>query len=611
MFDFIFISMPYSRFISKWFANIPNINLGIMQSFLKSKGKRVKTFHFHLDFLPFIKRYDPLIWEEFLNGSEQFGVEYMGLDYVFASLSFEDDYKRSKDIFNERLESMGLTLNHFEIVRKIARAFIDFCFSKIHPYLKGTELIGFSCSHYQLSSSLLLCSEIKKFYPKIKTIFGGKDCTGAFGYELMNRINFLDFVGTSECEATVESLIEFLHGNEDKIFNVLYRNKNGLIEKSETKPNLEINSLPFPEYDFRDFPLKLDEIILPIEFGRGCPWKRCTFCPDESYNIRFQTKTAKRLKEEIEYYQNISRELKNFFILDSDALKDRETIFELSRYLDGKGFIFHYAEFRAERIDREVLKSLLRFGKWASHFQIGIETFSERVLKLMNKGVSVLKNIEVLKAVAELKVPIQFNLFTCFPNMTTEDMIENNEVMDSILHILVRENILIYPGEFYLPTDCPIFLDIKNYSIERHTDSIFSCIFKDFPMPSYSNYPYPYQFYNDEEQYKVSQIIREKVEEIKSKKPEQNFMYYEICSGKLHITACFDGYIEDYIFDSIEKEVYLMAINKIQKVKDVAEHLRLKEEDIISILDDFEEKGLIIFSNDKKYFLSLALKHEI
>ncbi len=611
MFDFIFISMPYARFISKWFANIPNINLGIMQSFLKQKGKKVKTFHFHLDFLPFIKRYDPVAWEEFLNGSEQFGIEYMGLDYVFASLFFEDEYEKSKDLFSERLESIGLTLNHFEMMRNIAKAFIDFCLSKISPFLKGTKLVGFSCSHYQLSSSLLLCSEIKKKYPEIRAIFGGKDCTGAFGYELMNNIKFLDFVGTGECEVTVESLLKNLNGSENKIFNVLYREKNGSVVKSETKPNLEINSLPFPEYDFHEFPLTLEEIILPIEFGRGCPWKRCTFCPDESYNIKYQAKTAERLREEIEFYRNISDRLKNFFILDSDALKDKKTITELSHYLSKKGFTFHYAEFRAERMDRDVLSSLLRFGKWASHFQIGIETFSDRVLKLMNKGVSVLKNVEVLKAVAELRVPIQFNLFTCFPNMTTEDMIENNRVMDKIRHILVHKNILIYPGEFYLPTDCPVFHDTKKYRIERHTDSIFACIFKDFSMPSYSNYPYPYQFDNDEEQYRMSQIIREKVDEIKSKNPEENFILYDISSGKLKIVACLDGKVRNYTFESIEKEVYLAALDKVQKIKDLSERFGIKEEDLVSILENFENEGLIIFSNDKKSFLSLALKYEI
>jgi radical SAM superfamily enzyme YgiQ (UPF0313 family) len=607
--DFVFISMPYARFISRWFANVPNVNLGIMQAFLTRKGLRVKTFHFHLEFLPFIARQDPKLWENFLQGSEEFGVEYMGLDYVFASLLFEGMYESSRDFFIERLESIGLTIHDFENMRGLARFFIDSAFSRVTQYVKDARLVGFSCSHYQLSSSLLLCSRIKRVRPDILTVFGGKDCTGAFGYELMKNIGCVDFTGVSECEVTVDSLIEYINGNGKKIYNVLFRNEDGVIDKSESRPNMSLNSLPFPQYDFQDFTVPADEVILPLEFGRGCPWKKCTFCPDQSYNIICQTKRPDYLKAEIEYYQSISGDLRNFFILDSDALKDKKSILELSEYLQGKNLTFHYGEFRAERMDREVLRALLKFGTWATPFQIGIETFSDRVLKMMNKGVTVLKNVEVLKAGAELGVPVQFNLFTCYPGMTTQDMLENNKVMDLVTHILVFKNIQIYPGEFYLPTDCPVFLNIKNYEIKKHTHSVLSSLFRDFPMHSYSNYPYQYQFDNDEEQFRMSEIIRNKVQEIKSRHPSENFMVYEITSdGNLKIALARDGKREIYRFNSKTKDLYLSATEEIQYIDDVSKSLNLPPQEVLEILEDLHKKGLVLSSPDKKSFLSLATK---
>ena len=607
--DFIFVSMPYSRFISKWFSNVPNINLGIMQALLAEKGRSVKTFHFHLEFLPFLRNCDLHLWENFLMQSEQFGVEYMGLDYIFASLLFEDHYGKSKDLFRERLKSIGLTLNDFEKLREAARLFIESAFSRLSPYLDGTKLIGFSCSHYQLSSSLLMCSRIKHAYPDILTVFGGKDCSGSFAYELLKNIDFMDFVGISECEVTVDRLLEHINDDGKDFYNVLYRDETGKMARAPAKPNIPLNSLPFPQYDFEDFPIEPGEVVLPIEFGRGCPWKRCTFCPDESYNIQCQTKTADRVNAEIEYYQNISRDLRNFFILDSDALKDPKMFIELSKYLEGKDLIFHYAEFRAERMDREILSSILRFGKWASNFQIGIETFSERMLHhLMNKGVTVLKNVEVLKAAAELKAPIQFNLFTCFPMMTNDDLLENLRVMDRITHLLVCENILIYPGEFYLPTDCPVFLDVDHYGLKKQSGSIFSCIFEDFAMPSYSNYPYPYEFDNDDEQFRMSGIIRNKVDEIKSKSPADNYMFYEVSSEGLHIMVCHDGRETTHTLNARESEIYLTAIEKSQHINKLADELGIPFADVCSILDDFEQKGLILYSSDRKSFLSLATK---
>ena len=608
--DFIFVSMPYGKFDSRWFSNVPNINLGMVDAFLSEKGRQVKTFHWHLAFVPFLRGFNAEIRENFVKLAQQFGVEYLGLDYVFASLLFEDRYQASQEGFQERLEYIGLTLTDFEALRKAARAFIEYSFSKLSEYLEDTRLVGFSCSHYQLSGSLLMCSKIKEAYPQVQTVVGGKDCAGAFAEELLSNTNVVDFVGTGECEATMADLLQHLDHRKKPLHNLVFRDSKGKVRKSKSKPNLAINSLPFPKYDLADFPIEPSDVILPIELGRGCPWGKCTFCPDESYHVRCQSKTAKKIKAEMAYYQETSKDLRNFIILDSDALKDRKLVFELSEYLKGKNLSFHFAEFRAERMDRKVLESLLSFGHWVSHFQVGIETFSDRVLRLMKKGVTALKNVEVLKMVAELGVPLQFNLFTCYPNMTTDDLMENLRVMDLIAHLLVYENIQIYPGEFYLPTDCPVFLDIGRYRLQKSDESVFSDIFEDFPMPSYSNYPYPYQFDNDEEQFNIATRIREKVEEIKSKSPSENFMHYMNASNGLQIVVSQNGHRTSHSLLSEEADIYLSAIEKSQRISKVSEKLDISSAKIRSILDDFEQKGLILYSSDRKAFLSLATRHQ-
>jgi radical SAM superfamily enzyme YgiQ (UPF0313 family) len=607
--DFIFISMPYGKFDSRWFSNVPNINLGILDAFLSQHGKQVKTFHWHLAFVPFLRELGAEIRENFVKLAQQFGVEYLGLDYVFASLLFEDRYQRSRPRFQERLKFIGLTLEDFEALRGVAKAFVDSTFSELCEYLEGTRLVGFSCSHYQLSGSLLMCSKIKEAYPRVQSVVGGKDCAGAFAEELLSNMDIVDFVGTGECEVTVADLLEHLNDRKKPLHNLVFRDAKGKAKKSESKPNLSINSLPFPKYGFTDFPIEPGDVILPIELGRGCPWGKCTFCPDESYHVRCQSKSATKIKAEMAYYQETADDLKNFIILDSDALKDRKLVLELSEYLKGKNLLFHFAEFRAERMDRKVLESLLSFGHWASHFQVGIETFSDRVLRLMKKGVTLLKNVEVLKMVAELGVPLQFNLFTCYPNMTTEDLMENLRVMDRIAHLLVYENIQIYPGEFYLPTDCPVFLDIGQYRLQRSGESVFSDIFLDFPMPSYSNYPYPYQFDNDEEQFNIAARIREKVEDIKGRSPSENFMHYLRTSQGLEITLSQNGARTKHTLSSDEAEIYLSAIEKSQRISNMSKRLGISSAKIRSILDDFDQKGLIIYSSDRKSFLSLATRY--
>jgi hypothetical protein len=606
--DLVFISMPYSRFYSKWFAGVPNINLGIMQALLKKQGRSVKTFHFHLEFLPFVKKLGGHIMDNFIKISEPLGVEYMGLDYIFASLLFEDAYSRSQDRFTERLSQLDLSSSDFEELREAARSFAGNALKRISPYLKNTKLVGFSCSHYQLSSSLFLCRNIRERFPEVKTILGGKDCSGAFAHELMSNTDYIDFSGIGECEVTVEQLLRHIEGNPEELRNVLFRDGENGILQSSSQVNHPINSLPFPEYDFDDFPLRKDELILPLEFGRGCPWKRCTFCPDESYNILCQAKTAERIQEEIEHYQSVSPDLRNFFILDSDALKNPQTIIDVSGFFEGKQLDFHYAEFRAEKMDRDVLGAVARFGKWISNFQVGIETFSDGVLTLMNKGVTALKNVEVIKSAAELGVPIQSNLFTCYPQMTTEDMMENNRIMELITHLLVCENIQIFPGEFYLPADCAVFIESNRHRLRKHSESVFACAFEEFPMPSYSNYPYPYQFENDEEQFRNSGIIRNKIDEIKSKSPQENYMIYAETPDGLRIETCRDSQCTTHQFGLAERDVYISAAEKIKQTGEVSRELNMPIAEVCSVLDDFEKKGLILYSSDRQSFLSLATR---
>jgi hypothetical protein len=304
--------MPYGKFDSRWFANVPNINLGVLHALLTEKGKQVKAYHFHLAFLPYLNDFDHEVRENLVKLSRQFGVEHLGLDYVFASLLFEDLYLKSTGRFRERLGSIGLTLDDFEVCREVARSFVDFTFSRVSSCLHGTRLVGFSCSHFQLSASLLLCTEIKRAYPNIQTVVGGKDCSGAFAYELLSNTELVDFVGIGECEVTIASLLDHIEDKSMPLCNVIYKDTTGEIRRSESKPNLSLNSLPFPKYDFQDVPVKAREVILPIELGRGCPWKKCTFCPDESYNVQCQSKSAGRVKGEIEYYQDVSNDFTNF-----------------------------------------------------------------------------------------------------------------------------------------------------------------------------------------------------------------------------------------------------------------------------------------------------------
>jgi DNA-binding MarR family transcriptional regulator len=59
-----------------------------------------------------------------------------------------------------------------------------------------------------------------------------------------------------------------------------------------------------------------------------------------------------------------------------------------------------------------------------------------------------------------------------------------------------------------------------------------------------------------------------------------------------------------------EKEIYLSAIEKSQRISEVTESLSICSSDVRTILDDFEQQDLILYSFDKESFLSLATKYK-
>ena len=42
---------------------------------------------------------------------------------------------------------------------------------------------------------------MKEKNPEMKVIFGGKDCTGGSGYQLLSRFSFIEYVGVTDEEA--------------------------------------------------------------------------------------------------------------------------------------------------------------------------------------------------------------------------------------------------------------------------------------------------------------------------------------------------------------------------------------------------------------------------
>jgi len=137
---------------------------------------------------------------------------------------------------------------------------------------------------------------------------------------------------------------------------------------------------------FREFPL--DEYlspgkIIPYNLSWGCPWKKCTFCPERAENSRFVPLKADTVISELSI---LAREYSPdfFHITDSEiTLHGLKTLSIMSPNIPWYGF----TRFLPELTDPEFCRQLYDSG--CRMLQLGLESGSQRVLDAMGKGTDI------------------------------------------------------------------------------------------------------------------------------------------------------------------------------------------------------------------------------
>lgn len=133
---------------------------------------------------------------------------------------------------------------------------------------------------------------------------------------------------------------------------------------------------------------------LLVRVTRNCPWNQCVFCPAYK-GVKFSKRTVEEIKKDIDQmageYGNHTF-IQSVFLQDADSLLlSTPDLLEILRYLKQKfpdiKRVTSYA--RAKTLKRktvEELKELKEAGLTRIH--VGMESGSEKVLKMIKKGIT-------------------------------------------------------------------------------------------------------------------------------------------------------------------------------------------------------------------------------
>ena len=207
------------------------------------------------------------------------------------------------------------------------------------------------------------------------------------------------------------------------------------------------------EYDFPPYRPPSEAYSCLIRFTRGCPWNKCKFCMMYK-KIKFEKREINEILRDIHNAPLIfGPETETVFIGDSDSLlmKTEDLVFllnEIRKVFPKLKRITSYARIRTLKAKGvENLKKLREAGLTRVH--IGLESGSDNVLKLINKGPKAKHFIETAPIIREANIEFCFYVLLGIGGRkyTHEHAIETAKVINEAKPDFVRfRTIIPIPG---------------------------------------------------------------------------------------------------------------------------------------------------------------------
>ncbi|MCX6707346.1 MAG: radical SAM protein [Candidatus Woesearchaeota archaeon] len=256
-------------------------------------------------------------------------------------------------------------------------------------------------------------------------IIGGPHATLAPG-EALKYQNF-DFVVRNEGEVTIVELCRLLEKGKSQVNKKNLEKINGLSFKDVKKTIKithnkqrdfvkDINTLPFPARQLSLYPeLYSKNDWGCIVGGRGCPFN-CGFCSanlqwGRMLRLRSVDNVLEEIKLVIEKYGS-----NEFFFWDDTFTANRQRTMELCRsLLNEKIRISWSCTTRVNVIDDELLSLMKKAG--CNRIDIGVESGSERMLKLINKRINLNQVETAVKQINKHRIMCNAFFMIGFPGL--------------------------------------------------------------------------------------------------------------------------------------------------------------------------------------------------
>jgi len=332
----------------------------------------------------------------------------LGLAYIAAILRNQDHTVRIID--------MNIETKSLEELEKICE--------KEQP-----DIVGISSTTITYNTSINILKRIKSVIPSVIRIVGGPHAS----ILPQEFVDYSDFVVVGEGEYTMLELVKTLENSEDpsNIEGLVFK-KDGKIVKTGPRPLITgLDNLPFPARDLLHMEAYNDNKGA-ILTSRGCPFN-CIFCNSHLiFGKKFRARNPKNVVDEIEYLVK-KYNVHVIRVLDDMFTLNRKRVIEICNEILSRGLNIGWEltnGTRVDKVDKELLEKMHEAGCYRIYY--GIESGSEKVLKMLRKGIKLDQVRRVVKWTKEIGIEVGGFFMIGGPGETIETLKETEKFIDEL-----------------------------------------------------------------------------------------------------------------------------------------------------------------------------------
>lgn len=412
----------------------------------------------------------------FLEDISDFIVECIDENFGFSR--YAERLGRSANSFDELYSYLQDKSTYIdEITLELLKQKVEFvqpklvCFSVPFP---GNLYSAFRCAQF-----------IKQNYPNIKIAMGGGFANTELRELKDKRVfDFFDFITLDDGELPVELLITNIQNPNSKEFKrtFLVENDKVVYKNNSIRPDYKQNEVGTPDYS----DLKLDSYISVIEManpmhtmwsdGRwnkltmahGCYWGKCTFCDISLDYIKvYEPIHASLIVDRMEQLIAQTGETGFHFVDEAapPALMREVALEILKRNL----VVTWWTNIRFEKSFTSDLCLLLKASGCIA-VSGGLEVASDRLLAIIQKGVTVAQVAQVTKNFTESGILVHAYLMYGFPSQTVQETIDSLEMVRQLFELGIVQSGFWH--QFAMTAHAPVGLNPEAFGVLPEYKSI-------------------------------------------------------------------------------------------------------------------------------------------